>query len=44
MNIILPYSQKYWWELNLADWPQLALTQKLADFNLVDSAAGIRCA
>ena len=26
------------------DWPQLALTQNLADFNLADREAGMRCA
>ena len=32
LGLILPYySRKYWQELNLADWPQPALTQKLAD-------------
>ena len=41
---MVPYSRKYWWELNLADWPQPALTLNLVDFNLTDSTAGIRCA
>ena len=26
------------------DWPQLSLTQNLADFNLADRAAGMCCA
>ena len=32
----MPYSQKIWWELNLADWPQPAWTKILVDFNLAD--------
>ena len=41
---MVPHSRKYWRELNSADWPQLALTLNLVDFNLADSTAGIRCA
>ena len=32
--IILLYSRKYWWELNLAVEPQIAITRILADLNL----------
>ena len=31
----LPYSQKYWWELNLVVGPQIAIAKILADFYLV---------
>ena len=30
----IPYSQKYWQELNLAVWSQTDITKILADFNL----------
>ena len=29
------YSQKYWWELNLAVEPKIAIARILADLNLV---------
>ena len=31
---IIPYSQKYWWELKLAVGPQIAIAKILADLNL----------
>ena len=31
----IPYSRKYWRELNLAVWSQTDITKILADFNLV---------
>ena len=30
----LPYSQKYWWALNLAVKPKIAVARLLADLNL----------
>ena len=33
-NIIIPYSRKYWRELNLAVEPKIAIARILADFNL----------
>ena len=30
----LPYSWKYWWELNLAVGSQMAIAKALANFNL----------
>ena len=30
----IPYSQKYWWELNLAVEPQITISKILADLNL----------
>ena len=43
-TLLIPYSQKYWWESS--KFGRLASTGvniKLANFNLADSAAGIRC-
>ena len=34
INCILPYSRKYWRELNLAVEPQIAITRILADLIL----------
>ena len=31
---IIPYSRKYWWELNSAVGSQIAITNVLADLNL----------
>ena len=31
----IPYSQKYWWELNLAVEPKIAIATVLADLNSV---------
>ena len=31
----VPYSRKYWWELNLVVGPQIAIAKILADLNLV---------
>ena len=31
----IPYSQKYWWELNLAVEPKIAIARILEDLNLV---------
>ena len=36
--VSIPYSRKIWRALNLADWPQPASTQILADLNLADDA------
>ena len=33
--ISIPYSRKYWWELNLAVEPKIAIARILADLNLV---------
>ena len=30
----IPYSRKYWWELNLVVAPKIAITRILADLNL----------
>ena len=35
VSIILPYSQKYWWELNLVVEPKIAIAKILPDLNLV---------
>ena len=35
MHSLIPYSRKYWQELNLAVEPQIAITRILADLNLV---------
>ena len=32
---LIPYSQKYWLELNLAVGPQIAIVKILVDLNLV---------
>ena len=32
--MMLPYSQKYWWELNLGVGPQITIVKILADLNL----------
>ena len=32
-NYSVPYSRKYWWELNLAVGSQMAIAKALADFN-----------
>ena len=34
-HIIIPYSRKYWWALNLAVEPKIAIERILADLNLV---------
>ena len=34
LQIILPYSRKYWRELNLAVQPQITITRILVDLNL----------
>ena len=31
---VIPYSRKYWWELNLAVEPKIAIARILADLNL----------
>ena len=31
---IIPYSRKYWWELNLVVEPKIAIARILADLNL----------
>ena len=31
---ILPYSQKFWWELDLAVEPKIAIARILVDLNL----------
>ena len=31
----IPYSRKYWWELNLVIGSQIAIAKVLADLNLV---------
>ena len=31
----IPYNRKYWWELNLAVEPKIAIARILADLNLV---------
>ena len=33
-GIIIPYSWKYWWELNLVVEPKIAIARILADLNL----------
>ena len=33
--LLLPYSRKYWWEINLAVEPKIAIARILADLNLV---------
>ena len=35
MHCSLPYSRKYWWELNLAFGSQIAIAKVLVDLNLV---------
>ena len=30
----VPYSRKYWWELNLAVEPKIAIARIMADLNL----------
>ena len=35
VSMILPYSQKYWRELNLAVEPKIAIARILLDLNLV---------
>ena len=32
--LYIPYSRKYWWELNLAVGSQMAIAKVLANFNL----------
>ena len=32
--LVLPYSRKCWWELNLAVEPKIAIARTLADLNL----------
>ena len=34
LAFVLPYSLKYWWELNLAVEPNITITRILADLNL----------
>ena len=34
MHKDIPYSRKYWWELNLAIEPKIAIARILADLNL----------
>ena len=34
VSMLLPYSWKYWWELNLAVEPKIAIARILADLNL----------
>ena len=34
----LPYSQKYWWSLNLVVWPQTKRKKILAEFKFGSSA------
>ena len=34
LRIVIPYSWKYWWELNLAVGSQIATANVLADLNL----------
>ena len=34
LHVTLPYSQKYWQELNLAIGPQIVIVKILADLNL----------
>ena len=36
----LPYSRKYWRELNLAIKPKIAITRILVDLNLTDENEG----
>ena len=40
LHIIIPYSRKYWWSLNLVVWPQTNRKKILAEFKFGSGVSG----